>query len=128
MQEATADRLRGYYDFKPEVIDDVAEFAKFQAGFETYRDFFGAVGVPEVGVVSHDGNTGTTVVDVRPKEHDAKSAIVLHLPMANPLDANQLFQVATIAGTNPDSRVIAFGNPSSGKHKGQKLSRAARMK
>lgn len=122
----TAERLRDYYDFAPDVIDEVAEFAEFQASFENYRDFFGAVGVPNIEIYPVENTEDLSVVDVRPKEHDEKSAIIMHLPMANPLDANQLYQVATIAGTNPDSRVIAFGNPSGGRYKGSKLTSAAK--
>ncbi len=121
---STAERLENYYPgFSPDVVDVVSDFADYQASFEDYRDFFGAVGIPDVETVTFDGNTGVTVVDVRPEDYDAKHAIIMHLPMGNPLDTNQLFQVATVAGTNPDSRVIAFGNPSSGRYKGQTLPR-----
>ncbi|MDZ7786308.1 MAG: hypothetical protein U5L95_04275 [Candidatus Saccharibacteria bacterium] len=123
---STAERLEQYYPFEQNVIDEIAEFADYQSGFESYRDFFGAVGIPEVQVVSHDGSNGATVVDVRPKDHDEKDALVMHLPMGNPLNSNQLYQVATIAGTNPDSRVIAFGNPSSGKFRGESFTRSER--
>lgn len=123
----TAERLNNYYAFSPEVVDDVAEFAEYQRSFEDYKDFFGAVGVPEVQVIPVGNKSGLTVVDIRPKDHDESTAIIMHLPMANPLDTNQLYQVATIAGTNPDNRVIAFGNPSSGEYKGQRLTSAEKI-
>ncbi len=111
MSAAVAERLGGYYPFSPEVIDGIAEFAERQASYPTYPEFLDAMGVGEPEPKTYDGYRPIQVVDVRPKEHDPDSALVMHLPMGNDLGPNQLYQVATIAGTNPDKRVIAVGNP-----------------
>lgn len=116
MNVSTATRLANYYDFSPEVIDEVAEFAERQKQYATYGEFFAATGVPDVQrFIPSYGTPPIEVIDVRPIDHDPKKALIYHLPMANPLDNNQLYQIATIAATNPDTRVIAVGNPSGGR-------------
>src|SRR5680860_93683 len=104
----TAERLQAYYDFSPGVVDQVAEFAEYQGSFSTYQEFLVSSGIAEAAMSTKNGQ----VIDIRPDDYDSTEAMVLQLPMANPLDPNQLYQVATIAGTNPDKRVIAFANPS----------------
>lgn len=108
----TADRLSNYYPFDPEVIDKVSEFADRQRGYATYGDFFDSVGVGETVKWQPDGYLPSEILDIRPAEHDPEEALIYHLPMGNPLDPNQIYQIATIAGTNPNKRIIAAGNPS----------------
>lgn len=120
----TSERLASYGIFSDDTIKLVATFAKKQASFETYQDFLQFVGVPEPKLHSMNKKTAVPYIDIPAKAKKPKGVIVFHLPMANPLDPNQLYQVATIAGVNKDYRVIAFGNPS-GKpfaFKGQNLS------
>lgn len=45
-------------------------------------------------------------------DKDAETTVAYHLPMANPLDANQVYTIGTIAATNPGVRFVAMGNPS----------------
>lgn len=113
--DSTAKRLREYYAFSDETINAVAKFAETQASYKTYQDFFETVGMPEAKIHRIGKKQGAVVIDIIPKKL-AKRAIVMHLPMGNPLDPNQQYQVATIAGLFPDARVIAFGNPSGGKY------------
>lgn len=108
----TLERLAGYYPFSIETREAVSDFADKQARYRTYQDFFDEVGVGQPYVVEQTGYKPVSVLDIRPDEHDPAEALFYHLPMANPLDANQMYQVATIAGTNPGKRVIAAGNPS----------------
>jgi hypothetical protein len=110
----TSERLEGYYPFSPEVIDVVSEFAECQRHYSSYGDFFASLGIDETQKLQYDGYLPVEIVDIRPAEHDPEEAMIVHLAMANPLDPNQLYQVATIAGTNPDTRVVAVGNPSGG--------------
>jgi hypothetical protein len=112
IEAATAERLASYYAFSPDVIDTVAEHAGFQASFETYQEYLQQVGaeLPAYG-------RGRPVLDIQPEDYDPSEALVVNLPMGNALDPNQQFQIATVAGTNPDRRVIAFANPA-GRHYG----------
>lgn len=103
--------LEGCGLFSDATIKLVATFAKKQSKYKTYQEFFDSVGIPESKLYINEKGEGVTVVDVVARKKE-KGTIVIHLPMANPLDANQLYNVATIVGTNPHYRVIAFGNPS----------------
>lgn len=117
----TAERLAGYYPFSQEVIDTVAEHAAYQAwaseeDHENYLTNMGAR-LPRFG-------EGQAVLDIQPDEYDPAVAMVVNLPMANALDPNQQFQIATIAGTNPNTRVIAFANPSGFRYGANSISLA----
>ena len=114
---STAERLQSYYPFDQEVIDTVAEVADRQRTFSSYDNFFSSIGVGTPQQYEYGGFEPTDIVDIRPKEHDPKSAMLIHLAMANPLDPNQLFQIGTIAAANPNTRIIAAGNPSGGNYK-----------
>ncbi|MGH7217833.1 MAG: hypothetical protein ACREGE_00085 [Candidatus Microsaccharimonas sp.] len=121
--ETTAARLRRYFPFSAKAIAAVSQYAATQVQFKTYKEFFKSVDISEGATLYSTARHGSVeVIDIAP-QGDEKGAIVVHLPMGNPLDPNQLYQVATIAGTNPGYRVIGFGNPS-GKpyyHKDQNL-------
>lgn len=101
--------------FSAQTISAVEKVAALQQSTPTYQDFFNAVGLG-VPTFFSVGKFGVSVVDCAPSAKPALGVLVVHLPMANPLDTNQLFQVATIAATNPHYRVIAFGNPSGGRY------------
>jgi hypothetical protein len=109
---ATAERLVDYYAFSPDVVDTVSEFAKRQSQYVTYQGFFHAMGIEGTQKLQSDGYLPVDVLDIRPKDYDPTTALIYHLPMANPLDPNQIYQLATVAATNPDRRIIATGNPS----------------
>ena len=111
----TTERLESYYPFAGDVIDNVAEVAGRQKSFETYQQFFDNVGVGQAKTYELLDHQPVSILDVRRKEEE--SVLMVHLPMANPLDSNQKFQVATIAATNPTTRVIAAGNPSSNQYR-----------
>lgn len=111
MYETTAERLQKYGVFSALTVKDIALFAEKQAGYKTYKQFFEAVGIPEVKLFVNKKGEGVPVVDIA-SIHAQKGVLVIHLPMSNPLDANQLYHVATVAATNPAYRVIAFANPS----------------
>jgi hypothetical protein len=61
------------------------------------------------------------VLNINPRSKEEEGTLVVHLPMANPLDPNQIFQVSTIAEVNPTMRVIAAGNVSTLKYNTGKL-------
>lgn len=107
----TADRLAEYGLFSRSTIDVVASFAEQQAAYLTYQDFFRAVGMTEVKFHTDKKGRGASYVDI-PASKKEKGVIVWHLPMGNPLDPNQLYQAASIAGVLSEYRIIAFGNPS----------------
>lgn len=111
----TYERLQEYYPFSKETLEQIAQVAEAQAEIEDYHQYLQAAGIERHEYDrNHSGYDGQPVnlVDFRPKEHDPDKALVVHLPMANPLDPNQLYQVATIAQANPDMRVLAAANPS----------------
>ncbi|MDQ5972050.1 MAG: hypothetical protein QG553_209 [Patescibacteria group bacterium] len=122
--DSTAERLEGYGVFSPDAVDAVAEFADFQASFKTYQEFLASQGITEDMLEQK----GLPYIDIRPTEHDPAEALAIHLPMANPLDANQLYAIATIAGTNPNKRVVAFANPSGPGYDGNWLMHSERHK
>ncbi len=107
----TKQRLRAYNLFSDETVEAVAKVAEHQSSHESYEDFFKSVFMPIPSLYINKKGEGVPVVDI-PAKSKEKGVIVVHLPMANPLDANQLYHVATVCATNPEYRVIAFGNPS----------------
>lgn len=106
----TANRLKAYKLFSDATVKAVARFAKKQAAYNTYQDFFKATGIHEPTLHVTRSGEGVPLVDIAAKKAQ-KGVVVLHLPMSNSLDPNQLYQVGTVAATNPSYRVIAFGNP-----------------
>ena len=118
--DATKHRLEAYDVFSAQAIEAVALVAQKQAHYAHYTDFFNEVGVPIPRLYVTTKHKGVPVVDIPAKQRTQsgvkqrtqQGTIVVHLPMANPLDQNQLYHIATIAATLPAYRVIAFGNPS----------------
>lgn len=112
LSEITRTRLEAYGLFDAWVIESVAKQADTQGGFETYEAFFKKVGVPfEPTLFITKKGRGVPLVDIDAREKE-KGVLVVHLPMGNSLDPNQLYQVATLALAFPAYRIIAFGNPS----------------
>lgn len=111
IKTVTADRLSRYGLFSKKTINKVATFATKQALYPTYQDFFQAVGMTEVKFHTDKKGRGASYVDI-PAAKKQKGVIVWHLPMGNPLDPNQLYQIASMAGVLSEYRIIAFGNPS----------------
>lgn len=111
--------------FSPETIDVVASVAEEQATYDSYQALYEKM---RLRVLPFPDNTRrpVEVLDVRPKEHDPAEAMMVFLPMANPLDTNQAFQIATLAAAHPHKRIIAFGNPSGGDYNSGRLNRAQR--
>lgn len=116
MYNNTAKRLRAYGVFSEETVEKVARVAQRQAQYTKYQDFFREVGVstPKLHLVSK--RQGVPVAEI-PAKGKSKGVIVIHLPMSNPLDENQLYHAATVAATLPDYRIIVFGNPSGAPYK-----------
>ncbi len=54
---------------------------------------------------------GVPVIEIAAQQKQV-GTIVIHLPMSNPLDENQLYHIATVAAALPRYHIIAFGNPS----------------
>lgn len=122
---STQERLEGY-GFNPHVVDTVSDFADQISQHDNYSETFEAVGIGELKTVQYDGYMPVSLLDIRPEEHDPKAAMFIHLAMANPLDPNQLYQIAAIAGTNPNTRIIAAGNPSGPGYNTGKLTQSQR--
>ncbi len=99
------ERLREYYPFSDSVVDRVAEVAERQQDFSNYGDMFNFVGVDEA--------TNAEILDIKPASgYDTEKVLIVHLPMANSLDTNQLFQVASLSMMFPNDRIVAAANPS----------------
>ena len=88
------------------------------------------MGIGEVKLHTLENGDGVPVMDIAAKHTPEKGVIVVHTSMETPLDPNQLYQLATIAGTNPEYRVIGFGNPSGDRYyfKAQELSFLKRLR
>lgn len=117
ISKSTSDRLEKYNVFSEATITTVASFAEKQNTYKTYQAFFKDIGISKPKLFVATNGAGVPYVDISAKKKSSKGVIILHLPMANPLDENQLYHIATVAGTNPDYRVIAFGNPSGKPYK-----------
>lgn len=121
IEAQTAERLQAYNTpdgnpFSPEVIDRVAELAGRQASYgEDYGRFLTDAGYAGRRLFTAPNGYPVEVADFR-RENEEDGALVYHLPMANPLDPNQLYQISTIAAANPTTRIIAMGNPSGGEY------------
>lgn len=146
VEAATAARLESYV-FKPDldgnpigltpaVIETVAEVAGRQAASEADYGAFLAYGtsygsfLDDVGehLETREAPNGRRyqVLDIRPSEEDG-TVMSYHLPMANPLDPNQRYQIATIAAANPHTRIVAVGNPSGGQYTSGQLTHRQRV-
>lgn len=133
MKERTP--ITDYHSFSPETVEAVAgmyeQIDRYEAhdssDYGEFLDSFGANKTKKLIGSEHAFNP-IEVLDIRPDEHDPEEAMIVHLPMANPLDSNMRFHVASIAATHPDSRVIALANPSGPGRKYGSLSRNQRQR
>lgn len=134
VEAATAARLEAYrfkpdyqgnpVEFSPAVIETVAEVAGRQALYGAdYRTFLDDVG-GQVQTLEAPNGKQYQVLDIRRDEEDG--VVSYHLPMANPLDPNQRFQLATVAAANPHKRFIVTGNPSGGAYASGQLTHRQR--
>lgn len=108
----TTERLQGYYPFDHSVVERVSLVAERQMAMPDFGDFFAHTGLTESVRKIYDGYAPIDILDIRPKDHDPRAAMVVHLAMANPLDPNNLYQISTIAAVHPTTRIIASANPS----------------
>lgn len=120
--------LQEKYDFSEDVAQSVGELAQQQLrDYGSYQELLTITGADQLTTVNYDGFKSAEVVDIRPKDHETTHALIVHVAMANTLDANQLVQISTIATANPDYRVIAMGNPGApGYSKSRLLTRKQR--
>lgn len=119
----TAERLQNYYPFDQDIIDTIREVAEVQQSHPDYKDYLTAMGVPDTQRVMVDGLKPIRVLDIKPRgDYDDTQARVLHLPMGNDVDPNQVYQAATVFAAEPGKRLIAVGNPSAPGRKDGRLS------
>src|SRR5438552_2631630 len=103
----TAERLAGYYNFSPVVVERVVEVADVQRHYDHYSDYFNHLNLPKPRMFK-----GHQILDIRPTvDNDETKAVAYHLPMGNPLDPNMIYQAATVFAARPDIRLVAIGNP-----------------
>ncbi len=108
----TVTRLQEFQLFSPEVIDEISQAAAVQRQ-RTYHGFFEFAGVPEKQTYATPEDDRIELYDILPRvEGDDKTALVIRLAMAQPLDGNQTYQIATLAATNPEKRILVAANPS----------------
>lgn len=113
----TKERLERYGLFSPDTLETVAKVAEAQGKVTSYEDFFRSLAMPKPTLHLMKRGWGVPVVDIPPREKGEGRVIVMHLPMSNPLDENQLYHIATVAACLPTYRVIGFGNPSGEPYK-----------
>lgn len=119
----TAERLQSYYPFDQEVVDRVAEVAEEQhaTDYKTFLDRHLTGGVENESQLRK-----TNILDHLPDDCDPKSALMIYLAMGQPLDPNNLYQIATIAAVNPNHRIVVAANPSSPTYHAPHYSREQR--
>lgn len=121
--------INEYYPFSPETVNHIESWREEVNGsYDSYGQYFEAVGGEIKTIHSHNRAQYIQVLDIRPDEHDPQEALVVHLPMANPLDPNMRFQVAAIADACKDKRVISLANPSGPGRKYDTLSKDERSR
>lgn len=106
--QTTTERLQGYYPFSDSTLHSV-EAAALRPQYRTLDSYFGRVGIGQIDFLDYGTDGQVEIVDIRRDQE--KDVFIYHLPMANPLDTNQLFQIATVADVLPNTRIIAAGNP-----------------
>lgn len=118
----TAEQLHEFYDFSPAVVDRVSETMDRVRSYETYQDFFKSVGFTGIQRWQADGYKPSAVISLAPKDYDETEAICVSLAMGQPLDMNNIYQVALVAAHFPNMQVNAFSNPSGVGYKGGRVS------
>lgn len=112
--ETTRERLKAYFPFSKTTLNAVGKLADKQQSFPSYKTFFASAGLSTAKLHVTKQGRGVSVIDIHP--NGAKQTLVLHLPMGNPLDANQQYQLASLATLLPKTRIVGFGNPSGGAY------------
>lgn len=112
LYSSTKERLLDYGLFPAAVIERVARIAEQQATTSDIKAFFLRIGMGMPKVYSSKDHGDVPYVDIAARQNPSKGTLVVHLPMGNPLDQNQLYQVGIVAASHPEYRLIAFGNPS----------------
>ena len=113
ISEITRKRLEAYGLFDSGVVASVSKLAQTQDAFETYQMVLKKAGVPlQPTLFMTEKGRGIPLVDIDARDGEEAGVLVVHLPMGNSLDSNQLYQIATLALAFPTYRIIAFGNPS----------------
>ncbi len=120
---ATRERLQEYYAFDTEVLDAVTPVADQQLATDDYRSF---VTQHVLGGASETELRRARFLDIQPHEHDPKAALMIHLAMGQPLDPNNLYQIAAIAAANPNTRILTAPNPSGPAYAAPKFTAAER--
>lgn len=122
IKKNTAARLKKYGLFSDKTINAVSLVAEKQAAYTSYREYFKDVGITGTTLHVTEKGSGVPVVDIAPKvfkkfrKSQSSTVLVVHLPMSNPLDGNQLYCIATLASLFPERRIVGFGNPSGGRY------------
>lgn len=121
--QTTTERLQGFYPFSDATLATVEAIAGRHQN-QTLGQFFDGLGIGEgtqpFQIRDYKADGRIQVADFGPEDGDT---FVYHLPMANPLDSNQMFQIGTVASAMPDARLIAVGNPS-----GRRASKAGTLR
>lgn len=120
-------RLQAYGVFSDTTLRTVEGVAKEQEAYATYQDYFASLNMPKPHVFMGTKRCGVPVVDIPSRQKISEGTVVIHLPMSNPLDPNQLFHIATIASALPAYRIISFGNPSGKPYKYRSQNRSLRQ-
>ncbi len=124
----TIERLERYHPFDEQLIGRIAEVAEEQQGL-SYEEFFKRYNIPEPEMRTNERGRAFTVLDIEPQgDFDETHARVVHIPMANPLDLNQIYQAATIFAVDPTVRLVATSNPSGPGYPGNTLTHAERKR
>lgn len=109
----TSERLHSYQSFDQAVIEKVAQVAERQAVM-SYEAFFEACELQGTVKLSYAGYAPVEILDINPDGSEDKPTLMVHLPMTNPLDPNNLYQIATLSACLPNTRILASGNPTHG--------------
>ena len=118
IKKNTAARLKKYGLFSDKTINAVSLVAEKQATYTSYKKYFKDVGITKSVLHVTKKGSGVPVADIAPRiskksrKLQNPPVLVVHLPMSNPLDSNQLYHIATLASLLPTYRIIGFGNPS----------------
>lgn len=112
-----AERLADYHPFDQDVLDTVAEVADRQRR-QTWPEM--RYRLPSKTLFEPIGGKVIELLDIRPR-WGSEATQVYYLPMNNGLDENMSARVATFAAAQPDTRIIAVGNPGAPGQKSNRL-------
>jgi hypothetical protein len=104
------ERLSEKYAFDDDVLARVERAAHRQETL-TWPEYERRYNIPQPGIFRPNYGKPIEVLDIKPRDYE--SVVVYHQPMACPIDANIALHAATLAAAQPESRIIAVGNPGS---------------